>query len=74
MLPTDGTLKIASDKTTVLNTYCLLSAKSGQESDMPLWEEVGKTLGLDWEDVFLKVKILNMFAAPWQLFLKSDNS
>jgi hypothetical protein len=28
----------------------------------------GKSLGLDWEEVFLKVKILNMFAAPLASF------
>lgn len=59
-----GTLKIASDKTTVLKHIA---------SSQPKWARKGlgrggKSLGLDWEEVFLKVKILNMFAAPLATF------
>ena len=59
-----GTLKIASDKTTVLKHIA---------SSQPKWARKGlgrggKSSGLDWEEVFLKVKILNMFAAPLVTF------
>ena len=57
-------LRLPSDKTTVLKHIA---------SSQPKWARKGlgrggKSLGLDWEEVFLKVKILNMFAAPLATF------